>query len=964
MTNSTPRSWLKRFTQPPPVGKSRRPASPPARRARPWLELLEGRTLPSVTIASTNNNGQGYAALDFNHSGGYVPPDTCGAAGPTNYVETVNQTVALYSPKATGATATTSALSTFWFTTGGLAHADGGSGLSDPIVTYNDQIGRFIVGDQDIDFNTHVSTFDIAVSKSSSPSTLGTADWNFYRITTTESGFDADYPGNFGYNHDAFVFALNMFGVISGGHVQVVSVNNADLANGVAPSSLHVYKNDLNDFSVRPTAMHDSVAGDPMWLVTEHGNNTSIDVIKMSGVLSTSATFAYTNLAITPYSGVVSPLNPNGRAITTNIDSRIQKSAEWNHVLVATHSVSVSVTEDDAQWYAVDLSSGTPTLKDQGRVSAGANTYLTYPSIDINSSGQIGMTYMKSGTDTSTDYLSMYVTGRNSSDAAGTMEAPVVVPAGTGQANYSDFSTGGRAGDLSGINVDPADGSFWAANEFANTEATANWGTAVANFTLSNPLPSTDMAVTATGPSSVTAGTNATYTVTITNKGPSAAQGVVLSDTLPAGSTFVSMTQTSGIDAFTFAQAGGSVTETANANVASGSADTFSLVVFAPASLANGANFSDTASVQANNPDPNPANNTATVTGSVVNNNPNADLSVSVAGPASANEGDTITYNLTVTNAGPSNAAATTLTDTLPSLLNFKSAATSQGTFSVSGGVVTFSLGTVASGGTVTASVTAQAVEDGSASDTASVSSSSPDPTTADNSASATTSIAEPAISVSSPIRTRSQTLTNFTVATFTHASGVEPASAFTATISWGDGTSSAGTITLSGTTYTVKGSHTYSGGGRHTITTTVIEAGNSPDLDVGDKLGDDNPGAGSWRDRDIVRLPQGVDDAGPPVPPAQPDGSVVAAAGGAETPAVAVSVAAPRTRHRAAPRHRRPVPAWHTPHHSGCPAVNIGSWNCTGAIGEHSGGVCHTSTAADGQPAGFRHRQRRSPSH
>jgi len=58
-----------------------------------------------------------------------------------------------------------------------LARADSGSGLSDPIVVYNDQIGRFIVGDQDVNFNTHVSTFDIAVSKTSSPSTLSTTSF-------------------------------------------------------------------------------------------------------------------------------------------------------------------------------------------------------------------------------------------------------------------------------------------------------------------------------------------------------------------------------------------------------------------------------------------------------------------------------------------------------------------------------------------------------------------------------------------------------------------------------------------------------------------------------------------------------------------------------------------------------------------------------------------------------------------
>ena len=61
---------------------------------RLFLERLEDRTLPSVTIASTNNNGQGYAALDFNHSGGYVPPDTNGAAGPLNACLVAGQMIA------------------------------------------------------------------------------------------------------------------------------------------------------------------------------------------------------------------------------------------------------------------------------------------------------------------------------------------------------------------------------------------------------------------------------------------------------------------------------------------------------------------------------------------------------------------------------------------------------------------------------------------------------------------------------------------------------------------------------------------------------------------------------------------------------------------------------------------------------------------------------------------------------
>jgi hypothetical protein len=61
------------------------------------------------------------------------------------------------------------------------------------------------------------------------------------------------------------------------------------------------------------------------------------------------------------------------------------------------------------------------------------------------------------------------------------MEAPILVQAG--QAIYS----GTREGDLGGINVD-ADGSFWIANEFANTDPAPNWGTVVSHFTFPSAL--------------------------------------------------------------------------------------------------------------------------------------------------------------------------------------------------------------------------------------------------------------------------------------------------------------------------------------------------------------------------------------------------------------------------------------------------------------------------------------------
>src|SRR5262249_23747842 len=125
-------------------------------------------------------SGNGIVGLTFNQSGGYVPPDTDAAAGPSSIVETVNQEVAIFSPKSTGAAMVSDNLGHFLFTVGGFTRAAFRSGQSDPVVAFDELIGRFIIGDQDVDFNSHVSAFDVAVSKSNNPTTLTAADWAFF----------------------------------------------------------------------------------------------------------------------------------------------------------------------------------------------------------------------------------------------------------------------------------------------------------------------------------------------------------------------------------------------------------------------------------------------------------------------------------------------------------------------------------------------------------------------------------------------------------------------------------------------------------------------------------------------------------------------------------------------------------------------------------------------------------------
>ncbi|HSC90922.1 MAG TPA: VWA domain-containing protein [Gaiellaceae bacterium] len=119
--------------------------------------------------------------------------------------------------------------------------------------------------------------------------------------------------------------------------------------------------------------------------------------------------------------------------------------------------------------------------------------------------------------------------------------------------------------------------------------------------TITITVPAPDLAITKTGPALVTEGNDVTYTVTASNLGPTTATGVTVSDPVPAGSTFVSAS--AGCT-----QAAGVVTCTAG-TLAPGASAAFTIVVKA----GSGTSLTNTATVAGDQPDPNLANNSATV---------------------------------------------------------------------------------------------------------------------------------------------------------------------------------------------------------------------------------------------------------------------------------------------------------------------------------------------------------------
>jgi uncharacterized repeat protein (TIGR01451 family) len=123
-----------------------------------------------------------------------------------------------------------------------------------------------------------------------------------------------------------------------------------------------------------------------------------------------------------------------------------------------------------------------------------------------------------------------------------------------------------------------------------------------------------DLAVTKSGPSTAAPGSNITYAVSVRNDGPSAASGATLTDALPAGTTFVSVTPPLGWTcpsppSVAVGSNGTVICSTTDSLAAGAPAASFSIVAHVGAGTVG--QLSNAASVSSTTPDPDSSNNTS-----------------------------------------------------------------------------------------------------------------------------------------------------------------------------------------------------------------------------------------------------------------------------------------------------------------------------------------------------------------
>ncbi|HLJ97468.1 MAG TPA: PKD domain-containing protein, partial [Gemmataceae bacterium] len=427
---------------------------------------------------------QSFAGIKSADTSGSTPPDSMMAVGPNSTVETVNTAIII---KSKDGHLLAGPVEFLTFLSGVVANGDV---CAEPQLLYDDQAGVFYLcvleyaydalGHPDI---SHAS-IDLAASKTSNPTSLGNLDWTlFARITSvTEGGTEFPDVPKLGWNKDAVFVSTNQFSqnFQSYDHNLILAISKASILGG-GPLVTHqtVVSSSADRHILIPARMHNESSGNLEYFVQSLGgaSSTMVNVLTETGYLSGAGTFSSTPLSVNPYNN-----SPGVAGLTGQMDDRIL-SVDWIDNGSTQHLVaSGNVGEGGvnlARWYEVNAPlSGTPTLVQQGDINLGPAISTSFPSIAINSSDTIGMTFLENGGGQAT---SMYVTGRVATDPPNTMEDEVLVQAGVLPATDPL-----RGGDFSATEFDPSKpANFWSTNEFQfdNSGSNFNWGTQIAEYT-------------------------------------------------------------------------------------------------------------------------------------------------------------------------------------------------------------------------------------------------------------------------------------------------------------------------------------------------------------------------------------------------------------------------------------------------------------------------------------------------
>jgi len=510
----------------------------------PVVQFQQGLGEIAATLANFEGMGAGLAGFTVQSA----PPDTDGDVGPNHYVQIVNSSVTIFSKtgaKLLGPMPTNTLFNGF---NGACANTDDGDGT----VRYDRIADRWVIAQFSV--NGGNGPFFQCIAVSTGPDPTG----SYARYQFSFEAFN-DYP-KFALWPDAYYVTFNMFPNNSFAGARSCAVDRTKMLTGAA-ATMQCF-NTGNQFGGLLASDLDGAtpppAGSPNYEIALGTGTTDLAFFKFHVDFATpsNSTFVGPNtVTVAAYT----PLCNGGTCVsqpgtTQKLDSLADRAMNRfvyrrfsdHETLLMSHSVAVG-SGGGVRFYELRNPQNTvPSVFQQGTF-APDTAFRWMGSIAIDQAGDIAISY---ATASSSIAPSVRYTARVPTDPAGTMgQGEGSIVAGTGS------QTGGlsRYGDYSALNIDPSDDcTFWATQEYLAANGSFNWHTRVASFKLATCGQATSDFSLTPNPTSATvaAGSSVTYNIhTAVLSG--SAQSIALSISgLPTGVTasFSPSTVTAGSD--------------------------------------------------------------------------------------------------------------------------------------------------------------------------------------------------------------------------------------------------------------------------------------------------------------------------------------------------------------------------------------------------------------------------------
>ena len=443
----------------------------------------------ALTAPTASNNfdgvGAGFTGPNGTFSVSSAPPDTNGAVGPQDYVQTVNTDFAVFNKDpnrgAVGAVRYGPVtINTLWNNFGGLCQSDNDG---DPTVVYDQIANRWVISQFAVTGATSTWYECVAVSTTSDPT--GT----YYRYSFPYSSFP-DYP-KMAVWPDGYYETYNLFNGTTNAFIgaQMCAFDRNAMLSGAAATQ-QCFTTSSSYGGLLPSNLDGSTlppAGSPNYILGLD-TTTSLAFWKFHVDWTTPANTTLTgpsSIAVASYAeacggGTCIPQSGTTQQLDSLADRLMYRLSYRNfgsyESLVVDHAVT-SGSSAGMRWYEIRSPNTSPSVYQEGTFAPDAN-YRWMGSIAQDQSGDIAMGYSVSS---SSMHPGISYTGRLVSDPLNTMpqgETSLIV--GGGSQTGSNLS---RWGDYSAMTVDPSDDcTFWYTSEYIPSNGAFNWKTRIGSF--------------------------------------------------------------------------------------------------------------------------------------------------------------------------------------------------------------------------------------------------------------------------------------------------------------------------------------------------------------------------------------------------------------------------------------------------------------------------------------------------